>query len=158
LFATTGAALILLWLATRDPTPGPTDAGIGYYWPFWVMLAWALALALHTMHAFGRLPAPRLAAPRPTPAAMPAAPTAPANRRPDERLAQLTAREREVLALVGEARSNKQIALALTISERTARTHVSNILRKLSLDSRTEAALLAARSELVAPDRAKDSR
>jgi DUF1707 SHOCT-like domain len=45
LFATTGAALVLLWLATRDPSPGPTDAGIGYYWPFWVLFAWAVVLA-----------------------------------------------------------------------------------------------------------------
>ena len=65
------------------------------------------------------------------------------------RLDQLTAREREILALVGRARSNKQIALELTISERTARTHVSNILRKLDLSSRTEAALFAERAGLV---------
>ena len=57
----------------------------------------------------------------------------------------LSGREREVLALVGEGRANRDIAAALYISERTARTHVSNILRKLELSSRTQAAILANR-------------
>jgi DNA-binding NarL/FixJ family response regulator len=65
--------------------------------------------------------------------------------------AQLTARELEVLRLVGAGRANKQIAAELGISERTARTHVSNILAKLGLSSRTQAALWAAREGLVAP-------
>jgi DNA-binding NarL/FixJ family response regulator len=47
--------------------------------------------------------------------------------------------------LLGEGQSNKSIAAALGISERTARTHVSNILAKLGLSSRTQAALWAAR-------------
>jgi DNA-binding NarL/FixJ family response regulator len=55
----------------------------------------------------------------------------------------LTEREREVLALVARGRSNKQIAAELDITERTARTHVSNILGKLDLASRTQAALWA---------------
>lgn len=58
---------------------------------------------------------------------------------------ELTARELEVLRLLGEGESNKSIAAALGISERTARTHVSNILAKLGLSSRTQAALWAAR-------------
>jgi DNA-binding NarL/FixJ family response regulator len=62
---------------------------------------------------------------------------------------ELTARETEVLRLVGAGRSNKEIARELEISERTARTHVSNILRKLDLDSRTQAALWAVREGLV---------
>jgi DNA-binding NarL/FixJ family response regulator len=61
-------------------------------------------------------------------------------------LERLTAREREVLALVGQGRANRDIAEALFISERTARTHVSNILRKLELTSRTQAAILANRA------------
>jgi DNA-binding NarL/FixJ family response regulator len=60
----------------------------------------------------------------------------------------LTAREREVLALLGDGKSNQQIASSLVISERTARTHVSNVLRKLGLASRTQAALWAARERL----------
>lgn len=55
----------------------------------------------------------------------------------------LTAREREVLAELGRGASNKEIAHALSITERTARTHVSNILGKLGLTSRTQAALWA---------------
>jgi DNA-binding NarL/FixJ family response regulator len=66
-------------------------------------------------------------------------------------LTALTAREREVLALVGKACSNQEIARRLTISERTARTHVSNILLKLGLSSRTEAALVAVRAGLTPP-------
>lgn len=67
----------------------------------------------------------------------------------DDMTAELTARELEVLALVGEGRANKEIATELEISERTARTHVSNILRKLGLGSRTQAALWAVREGLV---------
>ena len=55
----------------------------------------------------------------------------------------LTDREREVLALVAKGHSNKEIAALLDITERTARTHVSNILGKLDLASRTQAALWA---------------
>ena len=55
----------------------------------------------------------------------------------------LTARERDVLARVARGYPNRQIASDLGITERTARTHVSNILAKLGLTSRTQAALLA---------------
>ena len=58
-------------------------------------------------------------------------------------IATLTARERDVLALVARGLPNQQIAEDLGITERTARTHVSNILAKLGLASRTQAALLA---------------
>jgi DNA-binding NarL/FixJ family response regulator len=61
----------------------------------------------------------------------------------------LTERELEVLALVGRGRSNKEIASDLGITERTARTHVSNILGKLGLASRTQAALYAVERRLV---------
>jgi len=63
----------------------------------------------------------------------------------------LTEREREVLALVGQGASNKEIATALFITERTARTHVSNILCKLGLASRTHAALWAVDHKLAGP-------
>ena len=62
---------------------------------------------------------------------------------------QLTDREREVLALVAKGSSNKEIGRVLFISERTARTHVSNILIKLGLRSRTQAALWAIREGLA---------
>jgi DNA-binding NarL/FixJ family response regulator len=65
---------------------------------------------------------------------------------------QLTSRELDVLRLVGAGQANKEIAAELGISERTARTHVSNILGKLGLNSRTQAALWAAREGLVEAD------
>jgi DNA-binding NarL/FixJ family response regulator len=60
----------------------------------------------------------------------------------------LTEREREVLRLVAVGKSNKDIAAELCISERTARTHVSSILTKLDMTSRTQAALWAVREGL----------
>ena len=67
----------------------------------------------------------------------------------DDPAAELTSRELEVLRLVATGKSNKRIAGELSISERTARTHVSSILRKLRLSSRTQAALWAVREGLV---------
>ena len=61
----------------------------------------------------------------------------------------LTDRERQVLVLVSQGASNKAIGHELSISERTARTHVSNILLKLGLGSRTQAALWAIREGLA---------
>jgi DNA-binding NarL/FixJ family response regulator len=57
----------------------------------------------------------------------------------------LTDREREVLALIARGRSNREIARALVLSEKTVKTHVSNILMKLDLSDRTQAALWAVR-------------
>jgi DNA-binding NarL/FixJ family response regulator len=64
-------------------------------------------------------------------------------RRPRQLGDDLTPREREVLDLVANGASNRQIAETLFVSERTARTHVSAILTKLDLVSRTQAALWA---------------
>jgi len=72
-------------------------------------------------------------------------------RAPRTGLGVLTAREKEVLILVAEGRSNKDIADHLVISERTARTHVSHLLAKMGLSSRTQAALLAVKEGLVQP-------
>ncbi len=63
----------------------------------------------------------------------------------------LTERERDVLRLLGQGMSNKQIASALFITEGTARTYVSNILGKLGLTSRTQAALYAVEHKLAEP-------
>jgi|SRR4051794_32352257 len=63
--------------------------------------------------------------------------------------AEITSREADVLRLVGAGKANKEIAADLHISERTVRTHVSNILYKLGLNSRTQAALWAVREGLV---------
>ncbi|MFF3611365.1 response regulator [Streptomyces sp. NPDC002580] len=57
----------------------------------------------------------------------------------------LTEREREVLCLIADGRSNREIARALVLSEKTVKTHVSNILMKLDLADRTQAALWAVR-------------
>jgi two-component system, NarL family, response regulator LiaR len=67
----------------------------------------------------------------------------------------LTERETEVLRLLAMGQSNKEIAHTLTIGEKTVKTHVSNILSKLNVSSRTQAALHAVRIGLVdsLPDR-----
>jgi DNA-binding NarL/FixJ family response regulator len=57
----------------------------------------------------------------------------------------LTGREREVLALLADGRSNREISRMLTVSEKTVKTHVSAILAKLGVADRTQAALLAVR-------------
>jgi DNA-binding NarL/FixJ family response regulator len=71
------------------------------------------------------------------------------HRRDDAPITELTSRELDVLRLVAAGKPNKLIAAELAISERTARTHVSRILRKLGLSSRTQAALWAVREGLV---------
>ena len=64
-------------------------------------------------------------------------------------LADLTPRERDVLAQIARGRSNQEIASALSVSERTVKTHVSNILSKLHLADRTQAAIYALQQHLV---------
>jgi NarL family two-component system response regulator LiaR len=61
----------------------------------------------------------------------------------------LTERERQVLSLIAEGRNNHEIAETLIISEKTVKTHVSNILSKLHLDDRTQAAIYALRHGLA---------
>ena len=69
-----------------------------------------------------------------------------------ERGEHLTPREREVLALLARGRANKVIAHELGVSERTVKTHVSNILGKLGLTDRTQAAVYAVRHGIVPKD------
>jgi len=72
---------------------------------------------------------------------------------PDQkgRLAELTAREREVLAEVGSGLSNAEIAALLHISEATVKTHVGHIMAKLSLRDRIQAVVYAYETGLITP-------
>jgi DNA-binding NarL/FixJ family response regulator len=65
------------------------------------------------------------------------------------RLARLTRREREVLALLADGAGNDRIAEELVISPQTARTHVQNLITKLGVHSRLEAAMFAAHNDIV---------
>lgn len=62
---------------------------------------------------------------------------------------ELTAREREVLALIGQGKTNKEIGETLHIGIKTVKTHVSHILSKLELDDRTQAAIYANKHHLT---------
>jgi DNA-binding NarL/FixJ family response regulator len=64
-------------------------------------------------------------------------------------LQTLTGRELDVLRLVAQGCSNKEIALKLSIAEKTVKAHVGGILNKLGASSRTQAALIAIRSGLA---------
>ncbi len=66
-----------------------------------------------------------------------------------EAIDDLTKREKQVLSLLAEGLSNKLIAHRMTITERTVKYHISNILRKLNLFSRTEAVVAFLRSDLA---------
>ncbi|MFJ3788473.1 response regulator [Kitasatospora sp. NPDC090091] len=62
-------------------------------------------------------------------------------------LAQLTPREREILALVGEGKTNRQIGQELYLAEKTVKNHVSRLLAKLGVERRLQAAVLAAHAD-----------
>ena len=66
---------------------------------------------------------------------------------PGRGLDALTAREREVLAELAQGRSNREIARALHVAEKTVKAHVSSVLAKLGVQDRTQAALFAVRHE-----------
>jgi len=71
--------------------------------------------------------------------------------RPNDPFAELSTRERQVLELVANGRSNQEIGLKLGLAEKTIKHYMTNILTKLQVRSRVEAALLAARSGLGQP-------
>jgi DNA-binding NarL/FixJ family response regulator len=66
-----------------------------------------------------------------------------ASARPTGRLSALTPRERDVLAEIARGRSNREIARTLMLAEKTVKTHVSNVLTKLGVADRTQAAIFA---------------
>jgi two-component system, NarL family, response regulator LiaR len=70
-------------------------------------------------------------------------------REPPDETIKLTGREKEILALIVEGLSNKQIAERLFLSNSTVQFHVSNILSKLGVSKRTEAAYIALKQKLV---------
>ena len=90
-----------------------------------------------TRRLVDHLVAARMASRRPSPAA----------------LDVLTGRELEVLALIAEGLSNRELSARLFVSELTIKTHVSRVLAKLRLDSRVQAAVLAYETGLVRPGR-----
>jgi DNA-binding NarL/FixJ family response regulator len=73
------------------------------------------------------------------------------SREPDPRLAELTAREREVLELVAQGLSNAEIAEALTLERTTIKTHVQRILNKLGVRNRVEVVIVAYEWGLITP-------
>ena len=67
---------------------------------------------------------------------------------PDERLARLTEQERRILDLIAEGLTNRQIAQRIHLAEKTVKNYVSNLLSKMGMSRRTEAAVYAARHQV----------
>jgi len=103
-----------------------------------------LEAAVRTVHQGGALLAPAVATRVLDQATSPRPSTV-----DDDRLAELTPREREVLALLARGLTNRQLAAELFVSEKTVKTHVSSILTKLRVADRTQAALYAVRHGLA---------
>jgi DNA-binding NarL/FixJ family response regulator len=95
-----------------------------------------LASAIRSVHAGHVLLQPDVAA----------ALLAPTSGSAPDLLAALTGREREVLAEIARGRSNREIARGLSLAEKTVKTHVSNVLMKLGVADRTQAAIFAVRN------------
>lgn len=98
-----------------------------------------LASAIRAVHAGHVLLQPDVAAALMAPAAQ-------------GRAEALTTRERDVLAQIAAGRSNREIARALSLAEKTVKTHVSNVLMKLGVADRTQAAIYAVRHGLTRSD------
>jgi DNA-binding NarL/FixJ family response regulator len=75
-------------------------------------------------------------------------------RQPADPLAQLTARETDVLKGLAQGRSNREIARSLSVSEETVKSHMSSVLAKLGLADRTQAAIFALQRHLIPLDQA----
>jgi len=76
----------------------------------------------------------------------------------DERLARLTEQERKILDLIAEGLTNRQIGERMFLAEKTVKNYVSNLLSKLGMERRTEAAVFAAKlASKTGPDASRDS-
>ena len=73
----------------------------------------------------------------------------------DERLARLTAQERRILGHIAEGLTNRQIAAEMHLAEKTVKNYVSNLLAKLGMERRTQAAVFAARLDTPPPSEAE---
>lgn len=104
-----------------------------------------LEAAIRTVHRGGSVLGPAVA-PRVLDQATSTRPVA------DDRLSELTPRERDVLELLAQGMSNRQIAAELYVAEKTVKTHMSSILTKLRVTDRTQAALYAARHGVVSTE------
>jgi predicted ATPase/DNA-binding CsgD family transcriptional regulator len=132
-----GAALVPVDRAERDRGVAEARRALGEaaYQAAWAEgRAWPLERALDEA----------LAPPAPAPAQSP-------RRAPDPAASPLTAREREIAALIGRGLTSREIAEALVLSERTVDNHADNIRGKLGLRSRAEIAAWAARQGLLDP-------
>ena len=69
--------------------------------------------------------------------------------RKDDEISRLTEREKEVLGLIAQGESNKNIARKLFISEKTVKNHITSIFRKLKVEDRTQAAIFAIKKRMV---------
>jgi DNA-binding NarL/FixJ family response regulator len=69
--------------------------------------------------------------------------------RKDDEISMLTEREKEVLGLIAQGESNKNIARKLFISEKTVKNHITSIFRKLKVEDRTQAAIFAIKKRMV---------
>jgi DNA-binding NarL/FixJ family response regulator len=141
----TPRVLVLTSFGTEDQVLAAVRAGAAGYVLKDVAPA-ELEAAVHTVHRGGAVLDPQVAG-----AVMDEVARGGGGRPVDE----LTPREREVLALLARGLTNRQLADALFVSEKTVKTHVSSILSKLHLADRTQAALFAVRHGVALEDRGK---
>lgn len=131
-------AKVLVVTSFTDPAavvPAIRAGAVGYVYKD--VAPEALAQGIRSVHAGHALMAPEVAAL-----------LASGEPERDRGLARLTEREREVLGELARGRSNREIARAFRLAEKTVKTHVSNILMKLGVADRTQAALYAQRNGL----------
>jgi DNA-binding NarL/FixJ family response regulator len=135
------AVLVLTSFAGEDQVVPAVRAGASGYL-LKDAAASELEAAIRTLHAGGALLDPSVVG---------AVMSEVAHPRARSGLDLLTPREREVLALLGEGLSNRDLAARLFVSEKTVKTHVSAVLAKLGLVDRTQAAVFAVRHGLSGP-------